>query len=40
MSIQIETERLILRPWEDTEEDVQALFAIASDPNVGVHAGW
>ncbi|MBQ6662433.1 MAG: GNAT family N-acetyltransferase [Firmicutes bacterium] len=40
MAVRIETERLILRPWEDTEEDVQALFSIASDPNVGVHAGW
>jgi len=36
--VRIETERLILRPYEI--EDAVALFSIASDPNVGPHAGW
>ena len=34
----METERLILRPY--TLDDVEALYAIASDPDVGIHAGW
>ena len=34
----IETERLILRPWQ--EEDAEALFRCASDPEVGPRAGW
>ena len=34
----IETERLILRPWD--EEDAQALYTYASDPEVGPPAGW
>ncbi len=33
-----ETERLILRRWE--EEDAEALFAYASDAHVGPWAGW
>lgn len=37
-NIMIETERLILRPWE--EADAQALFKYASDPAVGTAAGW
>lgn len=34
----IETERLILRPWE--KKDATALYAYAKNPNVGPHAGW
>ena len=34
----IETQRLILRPWQ--EADAQALFRYASDPLVGPPAGW
>ena len=33
-----ETERLILRPWQ--EEDAEALFRYASDDRVGPFAGW
>ena len=33
-----ETDRLILRPWEDTDAD--CLFEYASDPQVGPAAGW
>lgn len=34
----LETKRLILRPWEDT--DAEILFRWASDPEVGPRAGW
>ena len=34
----IETDRLILRPWR--ESDAEALFRYASDPDVGPRAGW
>lgn len=34
----METERLLLRPWRDT--DAEALFRYASDPEVGPRAGW
>ena len=34
----IETDRLILRPWQDT--DAEALFRYASDPDIGPIAGW
>ncbi len=34
----IETERLLLRPWRDT--DAEALYKYASDPDVGPIAGW
>lgn len=34
----LETERLILRPWMDS--DVEDLYRYASDPNVGPAAGW
>ncbi len=34
----IETERLIPRPWR--EEDAEALYKYACDPNVGPIAGW
>ena len=36
--IRIETERLILRPWEET--DLEDLFEYASVPGVGELAGW
>lgn len=34
----IETERLILRPWK--ESDAEALYEYAKNPNVGPIAGW
>lgn len=34
----LETERLILRPWQET--DAQALFKYAKDPDIGPIAGW
>lgn len=34
----LETERLILRPWQ--EEDAEELYRYASDPEVGPAAGW
>lgn len=34
----IETKRLILRPWQET--DAQALYTYAKDPDVGPPAGW
>ena len=34
----IETQRLILRPWR--EDDAQALYQYASDPEIGPPAGW
>ena len=33
-----ETERLILRPW--AESDAQDLYRLARDPAVGPIAGW
>ena len=36
----IETERLLLTPWTNSEEDVKGLYAWASNPNVGPNAGW
>lgn len=33
-----ETQRLILRPWR--ESDAQALYEYAKDPQVGPAAGW
>lgn len=36
----IETERLRLTPWSDSEEDVEGLHAWASHPEVGPNAGW
>lgn len=33
-----ETERLILRPWE--ERDAESLYEFAQDPQVGPIAGW
>ena len=37
-NIRIETERLILRPFRDS--DLADLYAYASHPDVGIHAGW
>ena len=34
----IETERLFLRPWQET--DAEALFKYASDPDIGPISGW
>ena len=34
----IKTERLILRPWQ--EQDAEALYTYASNPEVGPPAGW
>lgn len=34
----IETGRLILRPWR--ESDAESLFRYACDPDVGPRAGW
>ena len=34
----METERLILRPWQ--EDDAEELYKYASDPDVGPIAGW
>lgn len=34
----LETERLILRPWK--ESDAQSLYEYAKDPDVGPIAGW
>ena len=34
----LETPRLLLRPWE--ESDAQDLFECAKDPRVGPIAGW
>ena len=37
-SKKMETERLLLRPWQDG--DAEMLFKYASDPDVGPRAGW
>lgn len=34
----LQTERLVLRPW--CESDAEVLFKYASDPEVGPRAGW
>ncbi|MEE8792219.1 MAG: GNAT family N-acetyltransferase [Erysipelotrichaceae bacterium] len=34
----IETERLLLRPWQ--KEDVPACYELAKDPDVGPNCGW
>ena len=36
--MELETERLTLRPWK--ESDAEDLFRYASDPDVGPAAGW
>lgn len=37
-STTIETARLLLRPWR--ESDAEALYRYASDPAIGPIAGW
>ena len=34
----LETERLILRPWQ--EVDAESLYTYAKDPDIGLPAGW
>jgi RimJ/RimL family protein N-acetyltransferase len=35
------TQRLVLRPWRvDDEQEAQALYRYASDPDIGPSAGW
>ena len=34
----METEKILLRPWQDS--DAETLFKYASDPDVGPRAGW
>lgn len=34
----IETERLLLRPW--TDSDAGAMYIYASDPDIGFNGGW
>ena len=36
--VMLETERLILRPWEET--DAEACYQYAKDPRIGPAAGW
>ena len=36
--MKLETERLVLREWE--ERDAQSLYEYAKDPDVGPIAGW
>ncbi|XBG80790.1 GNAT family N-acetyltransferase [Enterococcus cecorum] len=36
--MKITTERLLLRPWEDS--DAVNLYQYAKDPQVGPRAGW
>ena len=36
----IETERLLLTPWTNSDEDVKGLYEFCKNPNVGPHAGW
>lgn len=38
MDEMIETERLLLRPWR--ESDAEAMFRYAADPDIGYAAGW
>ena len=37
-SMILETERLILRPWEET--DAEECYKYAKDPRVGPISGW
>lgn len=36
--MELQTERLILRPWQ--ESDAEALYKYAQNPNIGPIAGW
>ena len=35
---ELHTNRILLRPWR--EDDVEALYKYASDPDIGTRAGW
>ena len=37
---EIETERLILKKWTNSDEDVKGLYEFAKNPDVGPNAGW
>ena len=36
----METTRLLLRPWEETQSDAEDLYEYAQSPKVGPAAGW
>ena len=36
--MELQTERLILRPWQ--ESDAEALYKYAQNPKIGPIAGW
>ena len=36
--MELKTERLILRPWQ--ESDAESCYEYAKDPQVGPEAGW
>ena len=36
----LETERLILKKWTTSEDDIRGLYEFAKNPNVGPNAGW
>lgn len=36
----LETERLILKKWTLSDEDIDGLYDFAKNPNVGPNAGW
>ena len=36
--MELQTKRLILRPWQ--ESDAESLYKYASNPNIGPIAGW
>ena len=38
MNKEIATERLVLRPWQ--ESDAESLYKYAQDPAIGPIAGW
>ena len=37
---EITTERLVLTPWRDCQEDALGLYSYAKDAEVGARAGW
>lgn len=37
-NVVLQTKRLILRPWRD--DDAENLYKYASDPDIGIPAGW
>ncbi|MFQ9100901.1 MAG: hypothetical protein ACLR5C_02850 [Bifidobacterium adolescentis] len=41
MKTELQTERLLLRPWKiDDVADAKALFKYASNPHIGPAAAW